>query len=91
MSIMPMSKVSREENHYYIIYIYINYHINHVHVQLSQLFCSKVYAVGRWMCSSQVLNWEAAKLLGFDGASDPRLATAAKASRYEKNSHVKEK
>ena len=29
----------------------------------------------------EVLNWEAAKLLGFSGPSDPRLATAAKARR----------
>lgn len=36
--------------------------------------------VAEFFPPNKVLNWEAAKLLGFAGPSDPRLAAAAKAN-----------
>lgn len=41
--------------------------------------------VAEFFPPNKVLNWEAAKLLGFAGPSDPRLAAAAKANSNNKS------
>ena len=44
---------------------------------MPELVCPEI---AEFLPRNKVLNWEAAKLLGFAGPSDPRLASAAKAN-----------